>query len=247
MPGLVNFFLCLIREDGRRRRFAARGWHCTVSAESDDKVTRPLAAALDVASAPMDTAIAPLHTATTPQRWPAPPRQEMASPGPRSRLQRGFRLRLQHRSTRPASSSSCRSQTAPEGRPKPLARRRSRSLETRTPARVAAPPGLRVSPPPCRTRHHRPRARSPDRTARSPRAWRDAAASSVAPSPPSTAALVVAPVSPPIYPTAPLQAPSTSPHPRKMEARQRAAREQRRMRRRHPGVDLVRRIGGSLP
>ncbi|XBI53462.1 hypothetical protein VPH35_035689 [Triticum aestivum] len=156
----------------------------------------------------------------------------MASPGPRSRLQRGLRLRLQHRSTSPASSSSCRSQTAPEGRPKPLARRRSRSLETRMPARVAAP-----------TRHHRPRARSPDRTARTPRAWRDAAASSVAPSPPSTAALVVAPVSPPIYPTAPLQAPSTSPHPRKMEARQRAAR----MRRRHPGVDLVRRIGGSLP
>ena len=59
--------------------------------------------------------------------------------------------------------------------------------------------------------------------------------------------LVVAPVSPPIYPTAPLQVPSTSPHPRKMEARQRAAPEQRRMRRRHPGVDLVRRIGGSLP
>ena len=116
MPGLISFFLRLIREDGRRRRFAARGWHCTVSAESDDKVTRLLAAALDVASAPLDTAIAPLHAATTPQRWPAPPAQEMATPSPRSRLPYGFRLRLQRRLTSPASSSLCRSRTAPEGR-----------------------------------------------------------------------------------------------------------------------------------
>uniref|UniRef100_A0A8R7PXS7 Uncharacterized protein n=1 Tax=Triticum urartu TaxID=4572 RepID=A0A8R7PXS7_TRIUA len=102
--------------------------------------------------------------------------QEKRSPGPCSRLQRGFRLRLQRRLTSPASSSLCRSRTAPEGRSKPLARRRSLSLKTWTPARVAAPPSTHMPPPPCWTRHRRPRARSPDRASRTPQAWRDAAA-----------------------------------------------------------------------
>ncbi|XBI39968.1 hypothetical protein VPH35_124637 [Triticum aestivum] len=88
MRGLISFFLRLIREDGRRRQpVAVMEYAGAVAADSDtmalDKVTMPLYAALDVASAPRHghRAAAPGDHAPTMAGPGAPPAHEEEIPG----------------------------------------------------------------------------------------------------------------------------------------------------------------------
>ncbi|XBI53294.1 hypothetical protein VPH35_035537 [Triticum aestivum] len=258
MPGLVNFFLCLIREDGRRRRFAARGHHEVGGRRRLHRALHRLrrvgrqghqaagrgprrglrapghghraAARCDHAPTVAGSAQAgdgiPGPALTAPTRTPPPPPAPVDEPGffvfvP---FPNGAGGTTQAAGPTPvaqpgdADAGPCRSAAGPP--------RVSASVPDE------APPSPRTVARP----HRQDSASMEGRRRLFGRAIaaidrRPSRRSGLAPDLPNGAAAGAIDVS----------------SPRKMEARQRAAREQRRMRRRHPGVDLVRRIGGSLP